>query len=84
MLIPLVIMEITSSGHKTICLPFSSEADYRKMIKKGTIFRKQLDALIAKHPELFPSNICGGYWLYDSVYSKKLDITTRRIKLVAN
>ena len=39
---------------------------------------------LQKHPELFPSNISEGYWLHDSIYSKKLDITTRRIKLVAN
>lgn len=80
----LVIMEITSPGHKTICLPFQSEADYRKLITKGSTFRKQLDELIAKYPELFPSGISEGYWLHGSVYSKKLDITTRRIKLVAN
>ena len=80
----LVIMEFTSPGHKTICLPFESEVEYRKLITKGSTFRKKLDALIAKHPELFPSNISEGYWLHDSIHSKKRDIKTRRIKLVAN
>ena len=42
---PLVIMEFTSPGHKTICLPFQSEAEYRKLITKGSTFRAKLDEL---------------------------------------
>ena len=73
---PLVIMEITSPGHKTICFPFPSEAAYRNLITKGSTFWNNLDELIAKHPELFPSKIVNDYWLHGSVYSKKLDINT--------
>ena len=51
-------------------------------MKTGSTFRSYLDTLIAKHPELFPAGISGGYWLHDTLHSKKLDLTMRRIKLV--
>ena len=76
-----VIMEISTAGCKTICVPAPSEADYRKLIKNARTFRHFLDALIEKYPELFPAEISKGYWLHDCVHSKKLNITTRRIKL---
>ena len=75
-------MSISTAGSKTICVPAPSEADYQKLIQHGPSFRSFLDAAIAKHPELFPSAIAHGYWLHDSVRSKKLNLTTRRIKLV--
>lgn len=77
-------MEISPAGRKTICVPAPSEADYQKLINSGRKFRHYLDALIEKHPELFPAEISKGYWLHDSMLSKKLNITTRRIKLVTN
>lgn len=75
-------MYISSAGNKTICVPVASEADYRSLIHKGSAFRSFLDQCIANHPELFPVEIANGYWLHDTVHSKKLNITTRRIKLV--
>ena len=45
--------------------------------------RIYLDEMIATYPELFPASIGDGYWLYGVVTSKKLDLSTRRIKLKA-
>ena len=75
-------MEISPAGRKTICIPVASEAEYQQLMKTGSTFRSYLDTLIAKHPELFPAGISGGYWLHDTLHSKKLDLTMRRIKLV--
>ena len=75
-------MSISTAGSKTICVPAPSEADYQKLIQYGHTFRHFLDAAIAKHPELFPAAIAHGYWLHDSVHSKKRKRTTHRIKLV--
>jgi len=61
MSLPLVIMELNSPRYKTICLPFPSEAVYRKLITMGNTFRNHLDELIAQHPEIFPSEIVNGY-----------------------
>ena len=77
-------MEISPAGRKTICIPVASEAEYQKLMKKGNTFRSYLDTLIAKHPELFPDGISSGYWLHDTLHSKKLNLTTRRIKLVTS
>jgi hypothetical protein len=78
-------MEIsTAAGHKTICVPVTSEADYRKLIHKVSTFRSFLDQCIADYPELFPAGIANGYWLHDAIHSKKLNVTTRRIKLVTS
>lgn len=46
-------MEISTAGHKTICVPVPSEADYQQMIKQGTTFRSFLDAHVNRYPELF-------------------------------
>ncbi len=77
-------MDISSAGHKTICVPVPSEAAYRKLIRNGQTFRSFLDQRIAAHPELFPAGIANGYWLHDAIHSKKLNVTTRRIKLVTS
>ncbi len=45
-------METTSAGHKTICVPVSSEAAYRKLIRNGRTFHSFLEQRIADHPEL--------------------------------
>lgn len=76
-------MDISSAGHKTICVPVPSEAAYRKVILNGSMFRSFLDQSIAAYPELFPAEIAKGYWLHDAIHSKKLNVTTRRIKLVS-
>jgi len=76
-------MQISTAGHKTICVPVASEADYQTLIRNGRTFRCFLDDRIADHPELFPAEIANGYWLHDNVHSKKLNLITRRIKLVS-
>ena len=75
-------MDISTAGHKTICVPVVSEADYQTLIRNGQKFRTFLDQHIADHPELFPVEIANGYWLHDTVRSKQLNLVTRRIKLV--
>jgi hypothetical protein len=75
-------MDLSPAGYKTICVPVSSEATYRKVIRNGQKFRSFLDQHIAEHPELFPTAIANGYWLHDTLHSKKLNLMTRRIKLV--
>lgn len=76
-------MEISSVGQKSICLPTLSEADYAVTVQNRNAFRTYLDQMIAAYPELFPASIEDGYWLYGVVLSKKLDLSTRRIKLKA-
>lgn len=76
-------MDISSAGHKTICVPVPSEAAYRNLICNGRMFRSFLDQHIVDYPELFPAGIANGYWLHDAIHSKKLNVTTRRIKLVS-
>ncbi len=76
-------MEISTPGRKTICVPVPSEAEYQKLIKKGSTFRAYLEPLIEKYPELFPAGISNSYCLHDTVRSKKLNIITRRIKLMS-
>lgn len=71
-------MEISKAGHKTICVPAPSEADYQKLIKKGSTFRAFLDTHIEKYLSLFPAEIANGYWLHDILRSKKLNLTTYR------
>jgi hypothetical protein len=75
-------MEISTSGSKTICVPGPSEAEYQKLIQTGSAFRTYLDPLIKKYPELFPTGMSSGYWLHGTVRSKKLQIWTRRIKVL--
>jgi hypothetical protein len=77
-------MDISSAGQKTICVPVTSEAAYRKLIRNGNTFRSFLDQHIADHPELFPGEISQGYWLHDLLRSKKLNLTIRRIQIVSS
>ncbi len=75
-------MKSSTAGSKTICVPAPDEAGYQRLIQHGHTFRHFLDAAIDQYPELFPVAITHGYWLHDSVHSKKRNLTTRRIKLV--
>jgi hypothetical protein len=77
------IMGISKAGHKTICVPAQTEVDYQALVQQGKTFRTYLDRVIATYPQLFPAAIASGYWLHGAVVSKKLKLTTRRIKLVA-
>jgi len=36
-------MQISTAGHKTICVPVASEADYQTLIRNGRTFRCFLD-----------------------------------------
>jgi len=79
-----VSMEISTAGHKTICVPVTSETAYQTWSATDVSFRSFLAQHIADHPELFPAGIANGYWLHDTMHSKKRDVTTRRIKLVTS
>ena len=72
-------------GHKTICMPLG-EPEYREILDEPLLYRKWVDDIYTKHPELFPQEMAGGYKLHDRVpESKKLpEIRLRRIKLSAN
>ena len=48
-------------------------------IEDRKMFRRDLDGLIEKFPELFPDGIHDGYWLKEVRRSKKSKIPTRRI-----
>ncbi len=64
-------MEISTAGHKTICVSVTSETAYRNLIHKGSTFRSFLDQHITDYPELFPAGITNGYWLHGAIHSKK-------------
>jgi hypothetical protein len=69
----------TTAGDKTICLPVPEGVTYDEWIVDSAGYRKYLDEQIEKHPELFPEEIKGGYWLDGLVESKRQQIKTRRI-----
>ncbi|MCI5136886.1 MAG: hypothetical protein D3922_00380 [Candidatus Electrothrix sp. AR1] len=60
-----------------------------KLVAAGSIYqaecplgyRRQLDDIIKKHPELFPPDIKNGYRIKDCYVSKKLNIKIRRIQI---
>ncbi|MEM7375639.1 MAG: hypothetical protein AAF587_44010 [Bacteroidota bacterium] len=72
-------------GHKTICIPVG-ESEYKEIVDEAWLYRKWVDDIYGKHPELFPQEMDGGYKLHDKLpESKKLpEIRLRRIKLSAN
>jgi len=66
---------------KMIIIPID-EVDYEQFINSSDLFQKYLDALIEKHPELFPVDIARGYILYGwTKPCKKILIRRRRIFL---
>lgn len=69
------------AGDKTIHLPVPEGVEYDEWIQDSSRYRQYLDEQIRHHPELFPPEITNGYWLSGLVYSKRLGIQTRRIKL---
>lgn len=71
--------ERTTAGDKTICLPVPEGVVYDEWIEDSAGYRKYLDEQIAQHPELFPAEIQGGYWLDGMVRSKRQQLKTRRI-----
>lgn len=69
----------SSRNNRTICAPFCNKT-YTHTIECPREFRAQLDNIISKYPEIFPSEIFRGYRMKDSYISKRLNIRTRRIE----
>jgi len=68
---------------KRITLPTEEEC-YNEIVDDCQAYRKWLDGMIAKHPELFPKSIGDGYVLHDDRSSAKLEgVRLRRIGLKA-
>ena len=40
-------------GHKPICLPFASEAQYREYVDDPAQYRQYLSEMLSQYPELF-------------------------------
>lgn len=67
--------------HKRITLPIEMER-YNEIVDDCQAYRKWLDGMISKYPELFPENISDGYLLHDERSSAKLEkVRLRRICL---
>lgn len=72
---------VITSPLKRITLPMAREK-YREIVDDRAAYRKWIDEMIAKHPELFPQAIGCGYTLHDKRPSSKLDeVRLRRICL---
>ena len=70
-------------AQKRITLPIDAEK-YREIVNDCGAYRKWIDNMVVKHPELFPKSIVNGYTLHDKRSSSKLDeIRLRRICLKA-
>ena len=67
-------------GHKSICLPFASEAPYRAYVDDPAPYRQYLTQMRCQHPELFPKAMAQGSTLHDSYGSIKQDLIVRRSK----
>ena len=73
----------SSRGQRTICLPVSEDA-YSQAVRDPATFRRILDDVFRRAPELFPSNFARGYELKDGRMSVKQEIPIRRILLKDN
>src|SRR4030065_2455392 len=72
---------VIASPIKRITLPITMEK-YREIVDDCPAYRKWVDEMIVKHPELFPQAIGAGYTLHDERASDKLeDVRLRRICL---
>jgi hypothetical protein len=72
--------ENTNRVNRTICLPIS-QIDYFNKVEHVENFRSLIDEMFQIFPELFPSEISGGYRMKDRYRSKKLIILIRRIEV---
>jgi hypothetical protein len=72
------------SGDKTICLPIEAAINYEVLVHDRKGFRRYLDEMIERYPEIFPAGIEQGYCFHGFMYSSKQEVTMRRIRLVAN
>ncbi len=70
-------------GSKTICIPCGPKR-YGELVKDPQRFRRYVDEVYARHPELFPAAMSAGYQCHEiRTASVKLGLRLRRIKLVA-
>ena len=44
-------------GNKHICLPFTSEAQYREYVDNPAQYRQYLTQMLSQHLELFPKEM---------------------------
>ena len=70
-------------GTKHICLPFTSEAQYRAYVDDPAQYRQYLTQMLHQYPELFPKSMDQDFTFHDSYVSIKQDLIVRRIKLKA-
>ncbi|RMD60326.1 hypothetical protein D6833_09910 [Candidatus Parcubacteria bacterium] len=66
--------------HKSICVPFSEE-DYSTLLGEPEAFRRYLNQVYAHHPELFPEAMRDGFVFHSFVWSRKQQLSLRRIQL---
>jgi hypothetical protein len=66
---------------KNICLGFSSEAHYTKLIDDPMLFRDFLNKTYQQYPELFPQDWAFGFTFHDIYQSKKTNFFIRRVKV---
>lgn len=48
-------------GNKHICLPLTSEAQYRTYVDNPAQYRQYLTQMLSQHPELFPKGMAQGF-----------------------
>ena len=87
-------MESSSSPNKThtrrrrksksICLSFDEGSKYPRCMEDHAYCRQYIMEQYRLHPELFPEALGEGFTFHGFFYSKKQDLTLRRIKLNAN
>jgi hypothetical protein len=65
---------------REIVLPVSLE-DYLEAAEDNDRFRELLDCCYERHPECFPPEFENGFGFKDFTYSKKMDISIRRIRV---
>lgn len=67
--------------NKRITLPLLME-QYQEIVGNCRAYRKWIDEMITRYPELFPKEIVGGYTLHDGRSSEKMEgVRLRRISL---
>ncbi len=76
-------MKTPKRESSTICLPFD-RSGYGKIVADSKKFRRCLDEMMRRSPELFPEGITSGYTMKDNRKSKKRRVEIRRIALLIN
>ncbi len=66
--------------HRSICVPFQ-EDEYTPILADRQAFRAYLQQTHQNHPQLFPAEMRQGFRFHGLVYSRKLNLDQRRIKL---